>query len=398
MIFLVLAECASRVWSLGNTARKNCAVTISEVNHKLLSVGGPLKMITGKLSGGRFMRNVVTSCVGVLCTVAIMHPAAADEAPSTPKRERAVAPQRVAEPQRAAPARQANWSGGQIGGSNGVSSVNNNFVDPGSYLCPTGSTFGSTCLETPFNFSGHKTVYTIGPFIGYRVQLGNWVVGLEGDWSHKHQPTTTSLNQDSSTTISVTNSFSGSVINSNYLRTDAFSGAVKQEWDASIRGRIGWLVTPWSLFYITGGVAFGQISGSLGYTGNLFSCGSSSSPVSGPCASSSSLVATGATVVTWGDTRVGSTVGAGWESELFPGWIPGLKWRAEYRWTDFGDYTKNFSFATRCAGSSPSPASSCTSSPSSSVSINLKESFHTFRVGLAVDLDSIGKWPLLGSP
>jgi outer membrane immunogenic protein len=333
------------------------------------------------------MRNVATYCVGVLCTVAIMHPAVAAEIPATPKRERVAerpAPQRPAP--RPAPTQGANWTGGQLGGSNGVSSVNNSFVDPGSFICPFGSTFNSNCFETPFNFSGHKTVYTIGPFIGYRVQLGNWVVGLEGDWSYKHQPTTTSLNQDSSTSISVTNS--------NYLRTDAFSGAVKQEWDSSIRGRIGWLVTPSSLFYITGGVAFGEISGSFGYTGNLFSCGSSASPVSGPCASSSSLVATGATVVTWSDTRVGSTVGAGWESELFAG----LKWRAEYRWTDFGDYTKNFSFATGCAGSSPSPASSCTSSPSSSVSINLKESFHTFRVGLAVDLDSLGKWPLLGSP
>jgi outer membrane immunogenic protein len=82
--------------------------------------------------------------------------------------------------------------------------------------------------------------------------------------------------------------------------------------------------------------------------------------------------------MTWNDTRVGSTVGAGWESELFPGW----KWRAEYRSTDFGDYTKTFGLATR----SSSPASSCTSSPSGSVSINLKESFHTFRIGLAFDL------------
>jgi len=333
------------------------------------------------------MWHLLKSCVGVLCAVAIMHPAAADEPPSRPKRERAIAPPRDAAPQRAAPARQANWSGGQVGGSNGVSSVNNTFVDPGSYLCPTGSTFGTTCLETPFQFSEHKTVYTIGPFVGYRVQLGNWVVGLEGDWSWKNAKT--SLNQDSSTSISVTNSFSGSVISSNFLRTDAFSGSVKQEWDSSIRGRIGWLVTPWSLFYVTGGVAFGQISGSFGYTGNLFSCGSSASPVSSSCTSSSPRVATGGAVVTWGDTRVGSTIGAGWESELFSGW----KWRAEYRWTDFGEYTKTFGFATSCAGSSPSAASSCTSSPSSSVSINLKESFHTFRVGLAFDLDALGKNP-----
>jgi outer membrane immunogenic protein len=259
-----------------------------------------------------------------------------------------------------------------------VSSVNNNFVDPGSYLCPTGSTFGSNCLETPFNFSGHKASYTIGPFAGYRVQLGNWVVGVEGDWSWKKAES--SLGQASNTSLSVV-SFGSS---SNYLRTDSFAGSVTQNWDASIRGRVGWLVTPWSLLYVTGGVAFSEISGSFAYGGNLYFCGTTPSPAPSPasCASSSSPVATGATAFTWNDTRVGSTVGAGWESELFPGW----KWRAEYRWTDFGNYDKTFAFATRCGGSSPSPASSCTASPSSSVTINLKESFHTFRIGLAFDL------------
>ena len=48
------------------------------------------------------------------------------------------------------------------------------------------------------------------------------------------------------------------------------------------------------------------------------------------------------------------------------------------RYTDFGSYTKTFGLATSCS-------SGC-SSPSSSVSIDLKESFHTFRVGLAFDL------------
>jgi outer membrane immunogenic protein len=323
--------------------------------------------------------------VGLLSAVAILEPAVAAEMVAKPRRERAVerpAPQ----PERAAPTQTANWTGGQLGGSNGVSSVNNSFVDPGSHICPFGSTFGSNCFETPFSFSqNNKASYTIGPFVGYRVQLGNWVVGLEGDWSWKNAET--SLNQASSTSISVvsssSSSFGSSVISSNFLRTDSFAGSVKQKSDSSIRGRVGWLVTPWSLFYVTGGVAFEETSGSFAYAGSLYTCGSSASPISSPasCASSSSLVATGATAVTWNDTRVGSTVGAGWESELFPGW----KGRFEYRYTDFGSYTKTFALNTSCA-SSNSPASSCTGSPSSSVSIGLRESFHTFRVGLAIDL------------
>jgi outer membrane immunogenic protein len=320
------------------------------------------------------MRKLLSSCVGVFCAVAVVGPALADEPPPV-KRQRAAAPERVA----AAPQQQgAKWSGGQVGGSNGASSVNNNFVDPGAFVCPTGSTFGSNCFETPFQFSGHKTSYTIGPFVGYRLQFGGWVVGIEGDWSYKSAES--SLAQSSVTSINVAPSSSTFFSPVNAVRTDSFAGSVKQKSDSSIRARVGWLVTPWSLLYVTGGVAFGEISGSFAYTGTLYTCGAQSASVSA-CTGSSSPISTATTTAaaSWSDTRVGSTVGAGWESELFAGW----KWRAEYRWTDFGDYTKTFAVATRCT--SPS-SSSCTATPSSSVSINLKESFHTFRIGLAFDL------------
>jgi outer membrane immunogenic protein len=154
------------------------------------------------------------------------------------------------------------------------------------------------------------------------------------------------------------------------LRTDQFSGSVKQTWDASIRGRLGTLVTPWTLLYLTGGVAFGEISGTFAYNGSLFSCSS-------PC--STTPFATATSQAAWSDTRVGSTVGAGWETEVWAGW----KARAEYRYTDFGRYTKTFGLTNTCVGFS---GTSCLASPSGGVSIDLRESFHTFRVGLAVDL------------
>jgi outer membrane immunogenic protein len=295
--------------------------------------------------------------IGLLSAMAILQPVNAAEIPARPKRERVVerpAPQRPAP----APTQTANWTGGQLGGSNGVSSVNNSFVDPGSFICPFGTTFNSNCFETPFSFSGNKTSYTIGPFVGYRVQLGWWVVGIEGDWSWKRAETSSNL-------TSSTQLLAGSV-----LRTDQFSGSVKQTWDASIRGRVGALVTPWSLLYLTGGVAFGEISGTFAYNGSLFSCSS-------PC--STTPYATATSQAAWSDTRVGSTVGAGWETEVWAGW----KARAEYRYTDFGRYTKAFGLTNTCAGFS---GTSCLASPSGGVSIDLRESFHTFRVGLAVDL------------
>src|SRR5262245_28425949 len=97
-----------------------------------------------------------------------------------------------AQPRRSQPAQQqpqqasnSNWNGGQVGGSNGTSGVSNGFVDPGAYLCPAAYPFGTSCFETPFSFSGTKWSYTVGPFIGYRWQLGSTVLGVEADWSWK---------------------------------------------------------------------------------------------------------------------------------------------------------------------------------------------------------------------
>jgi outer membrane immunogenic protein len=339
-----------------------------------------LKVLSGDIENqrGRVMRLLVAG-VGLLSAVAILQPANAAEIPARPKRERVV--ERPA-PQQQAPSRTANWNGGQVGGSNGASSVNNSFVDPGSFICPVGSTFNSNCFETPFSFSGNKTSYTIGPFVGYRVQLGGWVVGLEGDWSWKNAET--SLVQSSAAVIAVPSSVAFPSA-TNYVRTDQFSGSVKQKSDSSIRARLGWLVNPWNLLYVTGGVAFAEITGSFSYAGTLFQCPSGvSSPSVSSCAtpsssSSPSSFAVAGTTVSWNDTRVGSTVGAGWEAEVWTG----VKARAEYRYTDFGNYTKTFGLTNTCSGSG---GTACLSTPSGSVSIGLRESFHTFRVGLGIDL------------
>src|SRR5262249_27906362 len=144
----------------------------------------------------------------------------------------------------------------------------NSFAEPGSFICPFGTTFNSNCFETHFAFSGHKATYTIGPWLGYRWQFGNIVFGVEGDWSWKKGET--SANQFSISTFSL---LSGTTPVT-YSRTDSFTGSVKQTWDASIRARYGVLVTPWTLVYGTAGVAFGEITGAFSYTGTAFFCAS----------------------------------------------------------------------------------------------------------------------------
>jgi outer membrane immunogenic protein len=287
-------------------------------------------------------------------------PAFGDEDVARPKRER-VAPRRAeprrAEPARAAPQQQAsNWTGSQAGGSNGASSVNNTFVEPGAYICPEGTEFGFDCFETPLVFSNNKVSYTAGVFAGYRMQFGWAVVGVEGDFNFK--------SANSSSSLAVETCFESS----DYCTFETKSGNIKQTWDASIRGRFGWLVTPWTLLYVTGGVAFGEIQGSFFYKGVAFE------PPFDPCCHV--VVGTATAAGTWRDVRTGGTVGAGIESEI---WTR-VKARLEYRYTDFGTYTKNLPVSTICDESFPCDT------PSSNVSIDLKSNFHRVMVGLGFDL------------
>src|SRR3954466_8291522 len=87
---------------------------------------------------GHVMNRVLLSGVCLLSALVVFESAKADEPPIKPKRERAAAPARTA-PQRTASTQSSNWSGGQMGGSNGASSVNNAFAEPGAYVCPSGS-------------------------------------------------------------------------------------------------------------------------------------------------------------------------------------------------------------------------------------------------------------------
>lgn len=285
------------------------------------------------------MKRLWTLGVGLLSTVAVLEPALAADLPvRAPERQQTQAQQQ----------RTANWNGGQLGGSNGLSSVNNNFVEPGAYICGSGETFGSNCFETPITFSGRQTSYTVGPFLGWRWQFGSYVAGVEADWSWKKASTSSSFSMPSEC-------YGGPFP---FCRSDSKSGTVSQNWDSSFRARYGYLVTPFTLVYATGGLAISEITGSFNFASTVLSGGS--------------IGGTATSNTTWSDVRTGGTVGAGLETEVWAGW----KARIEYRYTDFGTSTKNVPVTTSCF--------SCVSQ-SSSASIDLRESFHTVRVGLGFD-------------
>jgi outer membrane immunogenic protein len=235
------------------------------------------------------------------------------------------------------PAPSSNWTGLQTGANGGNSSLAQNFAEPGAFLCP----LLGDCSETPFNFSGHPSSFTAGGFAGYREQFGQLVLGIEADVAWKKA--TTSYVQSGVTPLGV---------------TETFTGSMTQGWDGSLRGRLGFLLTPALLAYGTSGLAFGNVSGSFSYNAQY-----------GPISSLTTVTGAGS----WNDIRIGYTVGGGIELDVGMG----LKARLEYRFTDFGRISKDVPLtSTDCSGYS------C----GTNAHIDMDAAFHTVRLGLGVDL------------
>jgi outer membrane immunogenic protein len=74
----------------------------------------------------------------------------------------------------------------------------------------------------------------------------------------------------------------------------------------------------------------------------------------------------------WSDTRVGWTAGGGVETEV----APGVKVRAEYRYSDLGSYSKSIplTYVPLCTA--------CAAPFSTGAQVNLHPTFQTIRVGL----------------
>ena len=111
-----------------------------------------------------------------------------------------------------------------------------------------------------------------------------------------------------------TRRFPASGFNTSGIAIDGLS--VKTTWDACARGRIGYLLSPTVLGYVTGGAAW------LHYD--------VTSACPGLCALP--IFALGPFIISNSATRTGWTVGGGFEALLWSRWFA----RGEYRYADFG--------------------------------------------------------------
>ena len=151
-------------------------------------------------------------------------------------------------------------------------------------------------VTQPFDGTGFR----VSPYAGFNWHVApSWVVGVEGDVGLADQ--TTRLGGFRSSPL-----FASSTFNVDGL-------AVKTSWDASLRGRVGYLVTPATLLYATGGLAWQHYE--ITSTCVSIDCGGVTP-----------------TVVSNSTTKTGWTLGGGLETALSGNWLL----RAEYRYADFG--------------------------------------------------------------
>jgi outer membrane immunogenic protein len=187
-----------------------------------------------------------------------------------------------------------------LGYSWGRTSSDYTSVDAGSGL----SEVNSDSIKMPGVIGGGQ--------IGYNYRLSpNFVAGIEADFQGSGEKGSDSVQicHASQTTIGGICDFSS--VYDSYTE--------KLEWFGTVRGRLGYLVTPNWLLYGTGGFAYGKLKRDDTYTYNSqFFCNSGTEPICTPQSNSVSA------------TKTGFAVGGGLDVLLTDRWIG----RIEYLYLD----------------------------------------------------------------
>jgi outer membrane immunogenic protein len=194
-----------------------------------------------------------------------------------------------------------NWTGCYLGGNVGYSWGRAR----GDLNIPQLDIFS---LPTSFSISHDLDGVIGGGQVGCNWQSNNvWVLGLETDFQGSAEKGTSN--------------FSGpSVTSPPFAFGEGISQSIeaKIEWFGTVRGRVGYLITPTLMLYGTGGLAYGETKVTDNVRQNLIG--------GGPAFTTTSISNS--------TTRVGWTLGAGAEGTLF-NWN-NWTWKVEYLYVDLG--------------------------------------------------------------
>ncbi|WP_441280480.1 outer membrane protein [Tardiphaga sp. 862_B3_N1_1] len=190
-----------------------------------------------------------------------------------------------------------NWTGFYAGLNAGGAWSDTNLGT--TTLFPVASYFADTsvaAIAASGNQNVNRTGFTGGVTGGYNWQISNAVVGVEADFNYFGASGSTS-------TTTVYPGFAPT--------TFTINSSVSTDWLATVRGRVGFLVTPSLLLYGTGGLAISEVRAGYTFT-DTFAAATESGAIS--------------------STRYGWTAGVGGEYALMNGW----SFKAEYLYVDLG--------------------------------------------------------------
>jgi outer membrane immunogenic protein len=215
-----------------------------------------------------------------------------------------------------------DWRGFYMGMNAGYTWSENNWVDTVGENVFSNPAIGGSVVASAvaadlatFSLWNDNDAFIGGAQIGYNWQFGSWVAGVETD-------------------IQAVGEFGDDSVASSSSPVPGFPGiSITQsavvsrsvDYIGTARGRFGRLVTPCLLAYVTGGLAYGGVSGATGITQDTLGAPAVSNAYSG----------TGS----FSETQIGWTVGTGIEWMFAPHWSV----RSEYLYYDLGSVTYNVS-------------------------------------------------------
>jgi len=242
------------------------------------------------------------------------------------------------------PAAPASWSGLYAGLDIGLRASRTDATTTGP--------FSDLTLASPADANSQPingTAFRGSPYLGWNWQVApKWVVGLESDFGFADH----------------TNSLQGIGFSPGvppFTGSDGNSFAVRTTWDASMRGRLGFLVTPATLVYTTAGAVWQHFDA-------VSTCGNNGG--SPGCSGLLPLVVTNSA------TKAGWTAGLGEETMLSGNWFA----RAAYRYADLG--TSSFTIARNNPGASIS------------TDFDVALRTHTVTFGIAYKFGGLGGFPV----